>query len=74
MTPKEKARALKNKLDAFITCDGEWDTEWQAEECIAAALLASHKDGIEEAIKAVEDAGGDNTEYHVAAIRKLENL
>lgn len=27
---------------------------------------------LEEAIEAVDDAGGDNTEYHKDAIRKLE--
>jgi hypothetical protein len=33
--------------------------------------VSAYRAGQTAAVKAVEDAGGDNTDYHVAAIRAL---
>ena len=44
----------------------------ELETDFADALLAFRKETLDAAITAVEDAGGDNTEYHSAAIRRLE--
>lgn len=52
---REGARELRRKIDAYITCDGEWDTEEQAQEIIIDALLEFRKEGLAELRQEVLD-------------------
>ena len=49
MTDAERARELRVRLDNFITSDGDWDTEQQAEQAITEAFQAVRREVWEEA-------------------------
>lgn len=49
MTDQERARELRLRLDNFITRDGDWDTEQQAEQAITEALQVVRREVWEEA-------------------------
>ncbi len=51
---------------------GLWPLTAMRERELARVLREARIKGIEEAIEAVADAGGDNCDYHIEAIRKLK--
>ena len=68
MTMREKFKAwwLASKYHQVVWPQAHW------EQIALDGWCAAYRAGIAAAIKAVEDAGGDNADYHVAAIRSLE--
>ena len=74
MTPEEKANKKAKKIDIGAACKCSESYICARHRQIVFALLSMRKEALDAAINEVEDAGGDNTEYHVAAIRNLEDL
>lgn len=69
---EKRARDLINELDAFITRDGEWDTQKAAEDVITAALIAWGNERLEEAAKKVDHILKEGGGTYGDAIRELK--
>lgn len=54
--------------EAIRNCEAAWEVNIRA---MSRAVLEGRGESLEEAAKAVEDAGGDNVEWHADAIRAL---
>ena len=56
----------------------EWESEWiSSEDAYSAeqmqqAYAAGRESMRQECVKAVDDAGGDNTDYHMNAMKELK--
>lgn len=66
-------KTWRERVRPPVSVDSTYDAMQSEIDELRAALATARAEERERCIEAVDDAGGDNSQYHIAAIRALKD-